>query len=443
MSTALGLAATAAVLQQTLQDGFAALKLDDVLGGHPAVTCIAPDRVDPQAAASLLNLVLYNQTRNTGWSNLDLPSRDGRGERLTAPALALDLHFLLTAYGIADFHAEILLGAAMQILHDTPALGRQAIRAALEPGANKQNIPRQLELAGLADQLEQLRITPLNHTTDEVSRIWSAIQMPARPSAAYLVTVLLTESQKSQRTPLPVSTRGLYVVTLRAPRVDRVEAADGVSDPIVPDGEVKVSGANLKASSVVLRVNGLDMTAGVSHLANDEVRFGFLLPDGGGPPAIPVSLRAGVCTLQVAHPQLMGAPPVPHAGVESNLAAFVLNPQASFAVEAGAADEVIDGVTYRVGRIAATCTPAIGLRQRVRLLLNEKNPPVERPARMYSFSAADGNGITVPKESTGTVSVAYRHVLPGTYLARLQVDAGTSPLIMSADGSFTGPEVAP
>jgi hypothetical protein len=437
MSSALGLAATAATLQQILTNGFVALKLADVLGANPSVTCIAPDRVDAHAEAPQLNLALYNQTRNTGWSNLDLPGRDGRGERIANPALALDLHYLVTAYGVADFQAEIMLGAAMQILHDTPALGRDAIRAALKPLLPKSNVPKQLELAGLADQLEQIRITPMSLGTDEVSRIWAAIQLPARPSAAYLLSVLLTQSPRSQHTALPVSGRNVYVVTMRTPRVDRVEAVDGAATPILPSSTVKVSGANLKAGQLVLLINGIDFSAGVMALANDELRFGFMLPP------LPTTLRAGVCTLQIVHPQLMGTPPVAHIGAESNLAAFVLNPQVTFAVDAGGANETIDGVTYRVGSITASCAPQIGARQRVRLLLNEKNPPTDRLARSYSFDAPDGNGVNAPADSAGSVRVSYRHVLPGQYLARLQVDAGVSQLTVAADGRFDGPEVAP
>ena len=437
MSTAFGLAATSATLQQLLTNGFVALKLDDVLGASPTVTCIAPARAEVNTDTPTLNIALYNQTRNTGWSNLDLPSRDGRGERIANPALALDLHYMLVAYGVADFQAEIMLGAAMQILHYTPALGREAIRAALKPLPPKPNVPAQLELAGLANQMEQLRITPMNLTTDEMSRIWSAINLPARPSAAYMLSVLLTQTPRSQRTPLPVTSRNVYVVTLRAPRVDRIESVDGAAAPILPVSTVKVSGAYLKAVPLSLTINGLEFSAGISAVANDELRFGF------GLPAIPDSLRAGVCTLQIVHPQLIGTPPVVHGGVESNLGAFVLNPQATFAVNAGGANEVIDAVTYRTGSITATCTPKIGVRQRVRLLLNEKNPPADRPARAYSFDAPDGNGMNAPAEESSTVRIAYRYVLPGQYLARLKVDAGVSQLTGAADGRFDGPEVAP
>lgn len=436
MSSALGLAAVAATLQQLLESGFAELKLADVLASTGAlVSCLAPDRIDRSADQSRLNLYLYNQQRNPGWANLGLPSRDSRGERVGNPALALDLYFLVSAYGAEDFHSEILLGAAMQILHETPGLGREAIKALLKPGPSKPSLPKELELAGLADQLEQLRITPLNHSMDEIARIWSTIQVPARPSAAYQVSVVLLEVQKSQRTPLPVLARNLYAVPLRSPRLDRVETIDGA--PILPDSSLRLTGANLRAQSVQLRLNGLDISAGISQLGNDSLQFDLLAP------ALPEGLQAGVCTLQVVHPQLMGNPPQPHSGQESNLLALVLNPQAGFSVEPGASSQVVDGQTYRSGAISVTCTPAIGPRQRVRLLLNEKNPPADRAPRAYSFSAVDGNGVLPPAESTSSVTIEFRHVLQGSYLARLQVDAGSSPLNLGADGRFSGPEVSP
>jgi hypothetical protein len=41
--------------------------------------------------------------------------------------LALN-HYLLTAYGSADFQGDILLGYAMHLLHERPVLDRAAIR---------------------------------------------------------------------------------------------------------------------------------------------------------------------------------------------------------------------------------------------------------------------------------------------------------------------------
>ncbi len=94
MTTALGMAATAAVLQQIIQNGFSAIKLDDLLGVQTInVSCIAPERISADSEIDQLNLFLYNQMRNPGWFNQDLPSRDARGDRISNPPLALDLHF--------------------------------------------------------------------------------------------------------------------------------------------------------------------------------------------------------------------------------------------------------------------------------------------------------------------------------------------------------------
>jgi hypothetical protein len=47
--------------------------------------------------------------------------------------------------------------------------------------------------------------------TEEMSRLWSAMQAHYRPSASYLATVVLIESREPSRTALPVLTRGAPV----------------------------------------------------------------------------------------------------------------------------------------------------------------------------------------------------------------------------------------
>lgn len=450
MSQAFAIAAAAAVLQRMLQAGFATLKVDDLLNGESAtVRCIAPERIVGDAAGSTLNLILYNQTRNTGWSNLGLPSRDARGERTANPALALDLQFLVCAWGGSDFHAEVLLGAAMQVLHETPALGRDAIRQALKPSLNTPLVPKELALAGLADQLEQLRITPLNHATDELSRIWAALQVPARPCAAYTVSVVLIEATRSARAALPVTQRTLVAQTLRAPRIDRAEAAAGAGTPVLVSSRLRLLGGQLKAPNVRVLVSGIDVSDTVIHndadADNETLLFALSRPTP--PPAGPLlpveGLRAGVNTVQVQHLQNLGVPAVPHAGSESNLAAFVLDPQVVFSVQPGGTSVVRDGVTYRSGRVDVACTPRVDNRQRVTLLLNEASAPSDRPSRAYSFAAPAGNGVLAPAEDTDSVTIALAGVAAGSYLARLRVDAGTSPLTVDAGGAFNGPLVTP
>jgi hypothetical protein len=435
MSSALGIAATAGVLQQLLQTGLGALSIGDVLGASTTkVTCLSPERIDPEADASQLNLFLYQTTRNSGWANTDLPSRDSRGERIASPALSVDLHYLVTAYGVADFHAEVLLGAAMQLLHETPGMGRDAIRDALKPGPDKPQLPKQLALAGLADQLEQLRITPLNLSMDELSRLWSAIQLPMRPSAAYQVSVVLIEAGRSARTPLPVKTPNLYVMPLRQPRIDRAEAADGPGTPVLPTTRLRLTGAKFKAPGVRVSANGIDASPGLILTEDSTLELTLQA-------AVAAGLRAGIVAMQVQQPQYMGDPPIEHEALESNLVALVLNPSATFGIEPGVVDTVVGAVTFKTGTIRITLAPEAGLRQRVSLLLNEVGNAPGQPPRAYTFNAPDGNGIVAPAEATAIVLIPFRQVAAGKYLARVQVDAGISPLTMGPDGRFATPVV--
>ena len=218
MSTALAIAGVCAVLRDLLNNGLINHNISDVLGSTVTVSVLPPDRVVPSggAEASQLNLFLHQVTPNTGWRNEDLPSRDGTGrQRLSNPPLALNLHYLLSAYSAAELHGEILLGYAMQLLHESPLITRQAIQMALNPspdvGVNLPPALRALADSGLADQIEQLRITPEYLNTEEMSKLWTATQSHYRPTAAYQVSVVLIQATHPTRTPLPVLSRGPVV----------------------------------------------------------------------------------------------------------------------------------------------------------------------------------------------------------------------------------------
>jgi hypothetical protein len=211
MSSPLAIGAVSAVLRNLLDNG-----LIDVSGvlGPVSVSAVAPDRIDVDGtdAALRLNIFMHQAQPNAAWRNRDLPSRAGPGGRLSNAPLALDLHYLITAYGVADFQAEILLGYAMHLLHEWPVLDRAAIRRALDPSPlDTTMLPpafQALAASDLADQVEAIRITPLPMSTDELSKLWSATQSHFRPSAAYQVSVVLIEATRPARAALPVLSRG-------------------------------------------------------------------------------------------------------------------------------------------------------------------------------------------------------------------------------------------
>ncbi len=215
MSTALAIAGVTAVLRDLLNDGLVNHNVSGVLGSSVTVTVLAPDRVVPPSAseASQVNLFLYLVTPNPGWRNDRLPSRDASGRlRLTNAPLALDLHYLLSVYSGGDLHAEILLGYAMQLLHEMPVLTRDAIHTALNPspdvGTSLPPALRALADSGLEDQVELIKLTPQYLNTEEMSKLWTAMQSHFRPTAAYTASVVLIEAQRAARSALPVLSRG-------------------------------------------------------------------------------------------------------------------------------------------------------------------------------------------------------------------------------------------
>lgn len=213
MSSALAIGAVSAVLRNLLDNGL--VEAGAVMGTSVAVSAVAPDTINLENANDppRLNLFLYRVTPNRSWSTVDLPSRSGiSGERLTNAPLALDLHYMLTAYGKVDFQAEILLGYAMHLLHERPVLDRAAIRRALNPSPlDVSMLPptfQALTASDLADQVELIKITQEALSIDDLSTLWTAIQTNYRPSSAYQVSVVLIEGTKPAASPLPVLSRG-------------------------------------------------------------------------------------------------------------------------------------------------------------------------------------------------------------------------------------------
>lgn len=257
MSSPLAIGAVSAVLRNLLDNGVV-----DVgpAVGSVKVTAVAPDsiKLDQPNASPSLNLFMYRVTSNQGWRNTALPSFNGDGSRQTSPPLALDLHYLLTAYGSSDFQAEILLGYGMHILHERAVLDRAAIRRALSPSPLGSSIlpPAFVALAAsdLADQAEALTVTLEPTDTEEMSRLWSAMQAHYRPTATYVVSVVLIESTKPTRTPLPVLSRNLGVEPSLLPPFPTITAVVPDADQLAARlGEpVRLEGHHLDGTSVVV-----------------------------------------------------------------------------------------------------------------------------------------------------------------------------------------------
>ena len=291
MTTAYGIAAVTATLRDVLSDGIVEHNLSGILSSSVSVSVLPPDRVIPASGVepSQLNLFLHRVSANAGWRNEGLPARDASGrQRLANAPLAIDLHYLLSAYGAGDLHAEILLGYAMQWLHERPVLTRDAIQAALTPSPLPGTpLERALADSGLADQIELVKITPEYLDTEEMSRLWTATQSHLRPTAAYRATVVLIEASEPVRAPLPVLSRGrVDPATGR----DRGVVVEPSLDPPLPTLEAvsPISGQIVArlGENIDLTGHHLDGTARTVLLFNDrfetEQSVPALLTGGAG-----------------------------------------------------------------------------------------------------------------------------------------------------------------
>lgn len=198
MSSALALASTTFVLKSLLDNRLIRSGVTASIG-EATVTALPPDRVTTGGdERSQINLFLYRVTPHTTWRG----SRVSIGEPPRANArlsLALDLHYLITAYGERDFQAEILLGCVMQLLMDTPVLTREMIRSALAADAPGTSGMAHgfFAASGLVDQDAAITIAPEFLSTEEVSKLWSALQAKYRPSAAYKVSTIVVDGGES------------------------------------------------------------------------------------------------------------------------------------------------------------------------------------------------------------------------------------------------------
>jgi len=429
MSSPLALAGVTALLQDMLANRLAE---DPVAAAVGAVTISAlpPDRVElgENSDPTQVNVFLHQIAQNQGWANIGAPVRSGSGERLSTPPLALDLHYLITAYATHALRTEILLARIAQTFHEVPVPSRAAIIQALAPAAPPAGFPPGMDLTGLADQFEHLRITPEALSNEEMSKLWSALQARYRPTLAFRVTTVLIDSDLAARAALPSLRPQSRASSLPRPVILQITGEDGAAAPVVPGSRVVILGRGLVATTMRLMIGEEDLTAAITDARPD--RLVVTLPDPG-------TLPAGALPVSIRHQAMLGNPPTLRDAQFSNRGIVLLQPEAS-AVFAQSRQVVEGGVTLRDGVLTLTLVPPVGREQRVVVLLNA----TDGSGLGHSLRAPDGNGMAPNVFSAATVAVPVQRVAVGTYLLRVQVDAAESPLGLAADSTFDSPTVA-
>jgi hypothetical protein len=410
MSNALAVAATMRVIASLLDGGVGNASLSSLLG--VALTTVHPPDLVPigdNVETDHLNLFLYTVTMNSGWRNV-ATTRNSAGERVGRPPLAVDLHFLLSAYGANQYHPELLLGIGMQVLHEQPFLDRNGIRSLFGIAASPED--QAMATAELDQQIEQIKISPHDLSADELYKLWSAFGSKCRPSAAYVATVVLIDSKAEVKSAPPVMLRNIGTVTFERPVIEDVTPDTfDLSAPI----------------QLTLTGSGFQTPGNLAQFGLTTVAFDSVGPSSALVTVPPSSVVPGMNMLKVVRTYAIGEPPDKLIG-DSSPVGLLVQP---FIPAVGITTPIVLGVQ----RIDVAFVPSCTSDQPATLLLDQF-PPGSTPNR-YAIDAKPEN------IAIGGTSISFdaSTVASGTYLLRIQISGTESVPVFDPNLGFTGPTV--
>jgi hypothetical protein len=415
MSDYLAVGGVTAVLKWLLTNDLTAAGPNTVLTSASAVTALSPDLIEAgQNEEPQLNLFMYYVSLNPALRNLDLPSYDAAGHRVGNPPLALNLHYLVSAYGSTQTEqlaSEILLGWAMKVFHDNPVVPPQMIQDALSALSSQSSGEAKLVYAStLAEQMEHLRITPEALTIEEIYRLWPAFQAPYRPSSAFQVSVVVIQDTSMVTSGPPVRHRRLIALPLQSPVITAISPAMATAGQVLT-----ITGANFLGQTVTDTVVSFDnaATASPSVLRGEELKV-----------TLPGGLQAGTRMARVQRLVTFPGEATPRRGFTSSPVPFQLLPVIQDA----------SPIQARHGSpLTLAVSPPVGRTQQVTVYVGDQGIPVPVPAPRPGTPATSPTvTVTIPADIpvTGTAAGAGVPI-------RVEVDGASSLLTQQAGGPWT------
>ncbi len=410
MSSALAISGVTAVLQYLLNT---VCNAPSSPLGSVLVSAIAPDIVQSSlgsgsSAKPQVNLFLHQVTPNAAWRNAGLPSLAADGStRLKNPPLALDLHYLLTAYAAEDTQAEALLGFGILMFHENPVIPRTQINLALSNLPSSNPLASVLSTSGLAQQIEMIKVTPASMGREEMAWVWTALKADYRPTFAFDVSVVLIQPTRGISMPLPVLSQNITVQPTSTAPVLQVVLPAGETAAL-PGETITVTGSFASGAVQIVLVNqrlSLQVPVTPSAVTASSVAF-----------AVPSTAPAGIYSLSVTVTGTGGV--VLQTATNLPLALAPTIPSPSTATAAANSSGTL---------ITLTCNPQVVAGQTVSLALGGSSAPAQ------TFTAP-----------TATLSFQFPTLAAGSYLARLRVDDVESPVAVNWSATppaFTGPMI--
>jgi hypothetical protein len=343
------------------------MELPDHIPTAPVTTGPPPfapqDQTPPKedVEQSRLNLFLYRVTENGYLQNQEIPGRGSAGA-YGHPPLSLNLHYLLTSYGATEAashkglfdntDAQFLLGSAMRVLHDVPIVTENLVTVRPVSG-------RSILHESLRHEFERVKLTLEPLTLEDVTKVWTALGLRYRLSAAYVVNVVQIESRRQRTFPKPVGqplSPTVPPLPTDPPSPGPMVYALPIQTPTITSVSVRRAGVTVVQPYPYAAINDTLILRGTSLAgAITRVEFGDLF-------VTPAVVHGDVVEVVIPdHPQLQpGArtvrvvvsdPLVPRSAFRSNDAAFMLVPSISALAYAAATRRLTISGTRLIGPV--------------------------------------------------------------------------------------------
>ncbi|REK87653.1 DUF4255 domain-containing protein [Streptomyces inhibens] len=192
-----------------------------------------------------ITVFLYQVTHNPSMRNNDLVTRASDGTLLKRPAAAIDLHFVISAYGEeTELVGQRLIGSVVRTLHEIPVLPRELIEEAAQRPY--------LEGSDLADSLQKVRFTPTQMDIDETSKLWGMLNnTPYSLSVVYQASLVLLDGHQKPVPAKPVQRAEVKVLPFGAPGApERPVVGSGGADAADSGGVGPVEKAAVEKAAV-------------------------------------------------------------------------------------------------------------------------------------------------------------------------------------------------
>ncbi len=212
--------------------------------------------------------------------------------------------------------------------------------------------------------------------------------------------------------------RNLVVLPFVRPVIQAVISQKGKDGAILIDEDLTLTGHFLNSNLTVVRIGNAELHP--QKVTSKQIRVSLNHP----------LVRAGDHDIWVIHQLMLGRPPTPHYGPDSNRVKIKL--RGKILGNIGVSGSSTNGQGLISAILSVKLKPTVSKDQQVSLFLNELDSL--QPAS-HHFKAPERI------QDVDEIEFPVNHVRPGNYLVRVQID-GADTLLSMTEGQYRNPSVS-